>query len=138
MTTEWRWTALIITLNKDVGNILANMSRPFLSDENDELETFSGKRMLEPTAYYAVIHCKQDYVSVLQAIIDDAPFSSSALNDLKQRQPPLTEELWGIAKQNLFVAYRESITEDGTVTLDSGYFRNFINELNYTIIDPEL
>lgn len=100
--SEYSYRVLIICVNKEAGNALANLAASFPSDPGAELGTFTDARMLAlasdpttPVAWYAEIPSKASMAGVIQAMKDRVPYSDERLAYLVERG--LTYEQWAMS-----------------------------------------
>lgn len=127
--TEYSNYAILITLNKDVGNALASLAASFPNDPRAEQETFHDGRELSPEAWYAVIPCKQNFASVINSLKERVAYSDPRLAYLIDRG--MTLEQWNMS--DAIFPYVEVFVRsevDGT-----DFVTPFITSHGYSIVE---
>ena len=132
--SDYNSIAVLICLNKDAGNALANISAAYPSP-TAELETFFDRQMAalssDPTApvvWWAEVPSKATLAGACQAITDNADYNDDRLAYLRERG--VTAEQWALAKSILTTAVfdRAEYSHDDLL--------EFVSANGYTIVEP--
>lgn len=100
--TQYHYRSLLICVNKDAGNALANIAAAFPGDPGAELGTFNDGRRVAlvsdpttPVGWWAEIQSKATMAGAISALKDGASYADERLAYLRQRD--LTAEQWDMA-----------------------------------------
>jgi hypothetical protein len=135
----YHYVTLLICINRDAGNALANIAASFPDDPGAEIGTFDDSRMVAladdpttPVAWYAEIPSKSTMAGVIEALKSGASYDDDRLAYLRERG--MTPEQWALADAVIPV-------RDVYDTLDVGYRPDAITELaaahGYVIVETE-
>jgi hypothetical protein len=137
--TEYHYVTLLICVNRDAGNALANIAASFPDDPGAELGTFDDSRMVAlasdpetPVAWYAEIPSKSTMAGVIVALKSGASYDDDRLSYLRERG--MTAEQWALADAVIPV-------RDVYDALDGGYRPDAMTEMaaahGYVILEAE-
>jgi len=129
--TEWKFAEALICLDIASGNALAHKASPFTNDVGAEAGTFSADRALTPNGYYAEVPAKSNFHSLCQAIKEDAPYSDTRLNYIRDT---ITEAEWNLAKSIIIVDGYKVVSDDGTRTVRANFMDNHLAAHGYARI----
>jgi hypothetical protein len=135
----YHYITLLICLNRDAGNALANIAASFPNDPGAELGTFTDGRMVAladdpttPVAWYAEIPSKSTMAGVIAALKAGASYDDERLAYLRDRG--MTADQWALADAVIPI-------RDVYDTLEGGYrpdaMANLAAANGYTIVEVE-
>lgn len=133
MITEWKYVAIVISVNRSAGNSLASIAAKFPDDPNAELDTFTNGIPLSPQAWVIETSCTQSFVDLIDALNEDASIDDPRLQYLVDRG--LTASIWGQAKQTIKATWYQVYQDDGSVTYDESALSTWVAANGYSIVE---